>query len=454
MPPSAIVDSAIRIPRALLTGAQHAALDARLSYENPAYAAVSKRFARRMQIPPRLTTLREEAGDLVAPRGAIAAFRELGIALDLRQLSFPPVGFGFSGELRDYQETAVAAALGAEQGVIVAPCGAGKTTIALAVIARADQPALVLVSSLDLLEQWVDRARAHLGVEAARCAEGRIEIGNLTVATVQSARDPARLAALRDRFGLVLLDECHHTPAQTFADLVSSFPARFRFGVTATPTRADGLETLTGHYLGPVVHTVATSALVDAGHLVRPKYVTVATDFTFPYGGPSDWHPLLEALVASPERNRLIADTIAADCASGVVGLALTGRVAHAEHLRDLLAARGLRVAALTGGASKAERQGSLERARDGSIDVIVATQLADEGLDVPRLARMFLCFPGRSETRLLQRIGRIMRPHADKAVPEVKDFVDARVGVLANQAEKRAQAFSSLWDASLGAAA
>ena len=454
MPLSAHVDSAIRIPRALLTDAQRTALDARLSYPNPAYEAVSKRFSRRMQIPPRLTTLREEAFDLVVPRGAIAAVRDLGIALEPRQLSLPPVGFAFEGELRDYQEAAVLAAFGAEQGVIVAPCGSGKTTIALALIARCDQPALVLVGSLDLLEQWTERVRAHLGVEASRCAEGRMEIGNVTIATVQSARDPARLAALRDRFGLVLLDECHHTPAQTFADLVSAFPARFRFGVTATPTRADGLETLTGHYLGPVAHTVATSELVDAGHLVRPTYVTVPTDFEFRYAGPTDWHPLLEALVASPERNRLIVETIAADCASGVVGLALTGRVAHAEHLRDLLAARGLRVAALTSSASKAERADALERAREGAIDVIVATQLADEGLDVPRLARMYLCFPGRSETRLLQRIGRIMRPHADKVVPEVKDFVDARVGVLANQAQKRAQAFASLWGASLGAAA
>ncbi len=441
----AVVDSEVRIPREILTSKALAALSEGLSYDNPAFASVSKKFSRRMQIPATLTTLREESGVVIVPRGALGLVRDLGIELDSHELTLKPAGFRFIGTLRPYQEPAVAAAVRAEHGVIVAPCGAGKTTIALGVIARVDQPALVLVSSLDLVEQWTDRIQDHLGLAAARFAGGKFEIGPITVATVQSARDPARLATLRERFGLVLLDECHHAPAATFSNVMSAFPARYRLGVTATPTRADGLESLLGQYIGPVVHTVETRDLVDSGHLVRPLYVTKNTNFTYAYGGPTDWHPLLEALVGSEERNRLIVDTIAKECTDGVVGLALTGRVAHAELLRSMLAAKGLRVAAMTSDASKAERSDALDRARKGDIDVIVATQLADEGLDVPRLARMFLCFPSRSETQLLQRIGRIMRPHADKAVPEVIDFVDGRVGVLTNQAQKRAAAFASL---------
>ncbi len=440
-----ILDSEIRIPLATLSARQLAALENGLSYENPAYAAVSLKFSRRMQIPPTLTTLREEAGQLFVPRGAHTMVRDLGIALVDRRLTLPPVGFKFVGNLREYQKPAVAAAIENEHGVIVAPCGAGKTTIALGIIAQADQPALVLVNSLDLLEQWTDRVQTHLGIACARCAGGRFDIGPITVATVQSAREPARLAALRERFGLVLLDECHHAPALTFSSVMSAFPARFRLGVTATPSRADGLEALLGHYIGPIIHSVATSDLVDSGHLVRPRYVPQTTPFSFAYGGPADWQPLLEALVTAPERNGFIVDSIARECVGGVVGLALTGRVSHAEILRDLLVARGLRVALMTSDATKSQRSAALAQACNGSIDVIVATQLADEGLDIPRLARLFLCFPSKSATQLLQRIGRIMRPHADKAVPEVIDFVDSRVGVLSNQAKKRALAFESL---------
>jgi superfamily II DNA or RNA helicase len=443
----AIVDSEIRIPRSHLSSAQLQALEAALSYENPAFNSVSKKFSRRMQIPPTLSTLRENEGIVIVPRGALAHVVGLGINVERRQLVLPPVGFRFVGSLRDYQQPAVAAAVRAENGVVVAPCGAGKTTIALGIIARVGQPALVLVSSLDLVAQWAERVDAHLGVACARFAGGRFEIGPITVATVQSARDATRLDALRGRFGLVLLDECHHAPAQTFATVMGAFPARHRLGVTATPTRADGLEALIAHYIGPIVHVVETSALVDAGHLVRPVYVTRTTNFHFAYRGPDDWHPLVEALVSSPERNTLIVDTIAKECVDGIVGLALTGRVAHAEELRNLLIKRGMRVAAMTSDASKNERLDALSRARSGEIDIIVATQLADEGLDVPRLARMFLCFPSKSATQLLQRVGRIMRPHASKAGPEVIDFVDTRVGVLANQAQKRALAFASLME-------
>jgi superfamily II DNA or RNA helicase len=441
----ATIDSEIRIPNDLLPTKQITALEAGLSYDNPAYTSVSKKFSRRMEIPPMVSTLRKEHGFCIVPRGAVDLVRNLGIALDDQQLSLPSAGFRFIGTLREYQESAVEAAVQAQSGIIVAPCGAGKTTIALGIIARANQPALILVNSLDLLEQWNERVQAHLGISSALCSGGRFEIGPVSIATVQTARDPERLASLRDRFGLVLLDECHHAPAQTFASVMSAFPARFRLGVTATPSRADGLDALITQYIGPIIHVVQTNDLVETGHLVRPNYMPQTTNFTFAYSGPSDWQPLLAGLITSPERNQLIADSIAAECATGIVGLVLTGRVTHAEILRELLLTKGLRVALMTGGSSKTERAEALERARHGEIDVIVATQLADEGLDVPRLARLFLCFPGRSETQLLQRIGRIMRPHADKTVPAVIDFVDGKVGVLANQAKKRAEAFAML---------
>jgi superfamily II DNA or RNA helicase len=109
----------------------------------------------------------------------------------------------------------------------------------------------------------------------------------------------------------------------------------------------------------------------------------------------------------------------------------LSGRIDHCQLLAEGIAAAGVSAAVLTGEVKRERRKVLLDEARAGKLSVIVATSLADEGLDLPRLSRVFLAYPGRARGRTVQRLGRLMRPHADKQDAALFDFVDRKVPIL-----------------------
>lgn len=438
------VDSCIRLPLADLGEGQLLALRTALRVRNPAADRASP-FAK---VAPFVETVEVQDSDVVLPRGATDVVRRIlpGVRLVDERLDVPH-GFTFSGELRSYQARAVDALVSKEQGVVVAPCGAGKTEAMLGTIARAGQRALVVVPTLDLVGQWRDRARARLGVEAAVIGGGARELGELTIATVQSlaALDETELGDLAGNFGAVVVDEAHHAAAVSYRKILSALPARYRWGCTATPTRPDGLTPMIGWYMGAAVARVTQADLEQSGHALAPRYEQVATGFTAPYAGPDDWQPLLAALVADEPRNRMIVE-LAVEQGRRAPGIVLTGRVEHANGLAAAIEARGVRAAALVGTMPKRERARILAAARSGDLDVLVGTQLADEGLDIVSLAWCALAFPAKAPGRVVQRIGRILRPAPGKGEPVVFDFVDARVGVLAHQARQRERTWLETW--------
>ena len=125
--------------------------------------------------------------------------------------------------------------------------------------------------------------------------------------------------------------------------------------------------------------------------------------------------------------------------------MVLSGRVEHCEVLADAVRARGVTAAALTGKVGREQRKALLDDAREGRLQVLMATSLADEGLDLPRLSRVFLAFPGRSRGRTIQRLGRLMRPHPSKQSAVLFDFVDTRVPILRRHHLERRKLYSEV---------
>jgi superfamily II DNA or RNA helicase len=146
----------------------------------------------------------------------------------------------------------------------------------------------------------------------------------------------------------------------------------------------------------------------------------------------------MAALVENAERNDLVADLAAREASGGHSVLVLSGRVDHCRRLAHLIGQRGVRAEVLVGAVKKTDRRRILEDLRAGRLRVVVASTLADEGLDVPRLDRIVLAFPGRTRGRTAQRIGRLMRPHPDKRGAVLFDLVDAAVPPLLRQFHAR----------------
>lgn len=394
---------------------------------NPAWAWWSR--SGRGEEPPRYVWSARElpdgpwAGGLALPRYDARAPR-----WTVDRTTLPPAPLlEHQRVLRPYQEHAVQAWRAYGSGVLRLPCGAGKTTIGCAVLGRTATPGLVLMHTLDLVEQWARRVRDELGVEAVIASEGRRpEPGRVTLATVQTlARWPWWERAEWGRaFGLVIMDEAHHTPAATFVDVVLSLPALYRLGLTATPTRADGLTDWLWAHLGPERYGVEQADLQREGAVLVPELRVLETGWT-PALRPDGRDPTPDQIrrqrMHDGDRNGQIAATVRDLVAEGRQVLVLVDQVPHARAL-----ARAMGGTALHGELGDTERRRTLQDALAGRVRVLVATSVADEGLDLPGLSALVLAVPSSARAKVEQRVGRILRPQEGKPTPVVVDVLDA----------------------------
>jgi superfamily II DNA or RNA helicase len=436
-----------------LTGAPAAllaAIRAELTVDNPKYKA-AKQFGRWIgkTLKPQLFFYREQGEQLFFPRGfgnqaVRLCRRETGLCpeiVDQRRL-LPEVELHFGGQLRPYQEEAATAVLAHSFGVLEAGTGSGKTVMALAVIAQRRQPTLILVHSKELMQQWRQRIDQFLGVEAGLAGDGVFDIRPVTVAIVNTAKK--NLDTLPPCFGQIVVDECHRVPASLFTDVVSAFDSRYMLGLSATAfRREDGMTRLIHIFMGDRVHTVDGRMLAASGAVIRPELEQRPTGFVYGYQG--EYSKLIKALAADNRRNHLIAEDIAALIRQGHQGtiLVVSDRVAHCQILAQLLEEQGVRAPVLTGQAAPDERARIVADVQAGRFAVLIATlQLIGEGFDCSGLTTLVLSTPIKFEGRLLQVVGRIVRPAAGKRA-RVIDYVDENIAVLRRSAAARREVFS-----------
>ena len=428
------------------------ALKKYLTIDNPEYLA-AKKYGRWIgkKLKPQLKYYESLPRGLRFPRGfanqAVLLCRQIMGAspeiIDRRRL-LAETDLEFHGILRPYQRQAVAAVSQHSFGVLEAGTGSGKTVMALAVIALRRQPALVIVHTKELLYQWRQRAEEYLRCPVGILGDGKADIQPLTIAIVNSARK--RVTELAPLFGHLVVDECHRVPASLFTDVVSAFDCHYQLGLSATAFRRDsGMTQLIYFFMGDRVHKVDQEELAASGAIVRPELIRRATAFTFNYQG--EYQEMIKALVIHEGRNRQILDDILWETTRPGAGIALvvSDRVSHCQLFTERLAAHGLRVALLTGQQTPEQRATVVAQVRDGELQVLVATiQLIGEGFDCPGLTSLFLTTPITFEGRLLQIIGRIMRPAAGKQA-RVFDYVDEAVPALRRSAWNRRQVLEDL---------
>ena len=345
--------------------------------------------------------------------------------------------------LRPYQAAAVDALIERRNGVVVAPCGAGKTAIGCGVVAAVPSPALVLVHTRDLLAQWVERLRSTFpGVEVGQVGGNKRQTsGRVVVATIQTlARwSWADLIDFGQRFGLVILDEAHHAPASTWIRVMAGLPAWFRLGLTATPERADGLTPLLDWTFGPRLLTITPRQMQTTGRTLVPTVYRVAAP-SVPLSRDMEPHERAAAIATHVDRNSSIASMAGEAAALGRTTLVIVDRVEHAETLAQQIPG----AAALVGKVTPKRRAALLAEVQAGERRVLVSTTVADEGLDLPALDTVILATPTGNLSRVEQRIGRCLRPASDgkTKTPIVVDMLD-EWGAYRGYARKRSTLYA-----------
>lgn len=354
---------------------------------------------------------------------------------------------------RPYQREALGAWEAAgRRGVVVLPTGAGKTLVGAMAIERAGTRALAVVPTLVLCEQWRDALCRLLDLPAE--AVGTVGAGKhewdrpVVVATYDGA---ARSLAHVSTFGLLIADEVHHLPADTYRAIAEAAVAPFRLGLSATLTRSDGREGDLDALLGGVVYTERAAPLSREGYLAPFEVVRVDLDLEADERAAYDadmalyrdyrgrtGRPGEPALVALERiRRRSTVDRAARAALLAYQRarmLALTSRakldalepllerhradrcIIFAEHVAAVEAiGRAYLMPALTGQTPAAERASLTDDFRAGRLTKIVASRVWNEGVDVPEAAVAIVIAGTGMERDAVQRLGRVLRPGPDK---------------------------------------
>ncbi|BHH84566.1 DEAD/DEAH box helicase [Desulforhopalus sp. 52FAK] len=423
-----------------------------LTIDNPQYLA-AKKYGRWIgkKLKPHLTYYDPVPGGLRFPRGfsnqAVLLCREFSgedpEIVDERRV-LDEIELEFCGSLRPYQQEAVDKATPRSFGVIEAGTGSGKTVMALALIAKRRQPTIVIVHTKELLYQWKERVTQFLGIDAGLIGDGRFDIAPVTIAIVNTARKRAK--ELFPYFGQLVVDECHRVPASLFTDVVSAFDCQYLLGLSATAYRSDDEMTkLIYFFMGDRIHRVDRDELMATGAILAPEVIRTSTSFDYGYRG--DYQALIKALVNHEGRNQQIINDIVKvskmpDCGTILV---VSDRVSHCRLFVEKIAMHGLKVELLSGQLAPEQRSEVVEGVLAGNVEVLVATlQLISEGFDCPGLSTLFLTTPISFEGRLLQVIGRVMRPAKNKRA-RVFDYVDENIPTLLRSANARAVVLSEL---------
>ena len=434
-------------------------LIARMQMPNPKWIE-NERMGRWNRGTPKILKFYQRSAKrgLVLPRGFIRQLMVLArmhgeaVELEDRRRKLPEAVFEFGGVLKDFQQEAVDVMGRREFGTLCAPTGSGKTVMALGLIASRRQPTLIVVHTKELAFQWIERIESFLGIPAAEVGligSGRLRLAKqISVALVQSLY--TRAAEIAPAIGHLVVDECHRAPSRTFTEAVTAFDAYYMLGLSATPFRRDRLSKLIYWHLGDLHHEIGKAELVARGDLLDIEVVVRHTDFK-PFSDPvQEYSQMLSELTADDARNRLIAADIAQAAAQrgtkNDVCLVLSDRKQHCITLQALLKHKyHVSAEVLTGDLPLEERRAMIRQVCEGRVRVLIATgQLIGEGFDCPALSTLFLTTPVRFSGRVLQYLGRILRPASGVERARVYDYVDIHVQPLVAAARARQRLYDS----------
>lgn len=344
----------------------------------------------------------------------------------------------FKGKLQTNQaeiyQKAVDHLQGHHGGLLCLPTGFGKTVLALAILARMKVKTLILVHKEFLKEQWVNRIRSFLPSARIGSLQGSVVDvidKDIVLGMMQSVSMKGYPLSAFQGFGMCILDEAHHCPAETFSNVFFTANCKYMLGLTATPFRKDGLHSLYKWFLGDIIVHVQNPNIdqvqVDMIEYWNPKYqepepLTVTGDINMP--------ALVTRICEIPERTQMIVDLIHKQIPSGRQVLVLSDRRAHCQEMFESLQKKGVSVGLYIGGMKRDQYEDSERK------QVIVATfSLVAEGFDVPRLDTLVLASP---KSDVVQACGRILR-HGGfrKHSPLILDIRD-QYSIFYSQARKR----------------
>ena len=373
----------------------------------------------------------------------------------------------FSGELRPEQEAAVQRLLAYNNGVLAATTAFGKTVAAIGMIAKRRTNTLILVHSKALLEQWKEEIEKFLiiseqePVTEEKKGRGRRKAfspvglldgsrntlyGIIDIAVFNSALSIDGVKPFVRNYGMVIADECHHSGAIGYERVLKYVNARYVYGLSATPTRQDGMTPIVFMQCGPIRYKSDAKAQIS-----RQSFSRVLIPRFTPFRAIEEKGSLqyLGDLANDRARNELIVQDVVTELNEGRTPIILTKRKDHISILADMLAPYCRNVVQLIGTASAKEKRLAMDRLKSipetESLIVIATGKYVGEGFNYPRLDTLFIALPVAYPNIVQQYTGRLHRDYEGKTEVRVYDYIDIHVPVIANMYGKRLKCYAPI---------
>jgi len=424
----------------------------------------------------RFIYLGEDDGSYICiPRGLledlIERLEDAGIVYTItdRRVKGTTINASFQGELRPIQKKASRTLLKFDNGILSAATAFGKTVVGSHLIASKQVNTLILLESSSLIEQWEKSLATFLSIDEElpeyNTKTGRIKRRKSLVGLIQGPKDTstgiidiAMVGSLYKKgnfhhrlkdYGMVLVDECHHSASETISRILREVPAKYIYGMTATPFRSDGLQRINEMYFGSVrFEYSAQEKAVEQGmdHLIVPRFTRTVS----PHGREKlHINEAYDIIRTDQQRNEQIVEDIKACVEAKRTPVVLTRYTEHADLLCSLLEDSADHVVLLTGHKPKKERvelRAHMESVPIHESLILKATgQLIGEGFDYPRLDTLIMATPVAWKGVVEQYAGRLNRDFEGKESVMIYDYIDANIPVFDNMYTKRLKAYKRI---------
>jgi superfamily II DNA or RNA helicase len=380
--------------------------------------------------------------------------------------------------LRKYQFDTIMKSLMYGNGIVKVATGGGKTIIAGCTIGATRDRSIFIVHTRDLLYQAKSSfERLFIGEKIGQIGDGIIDYQNITVATMQTlailgkvevgsnkydedgdnnekkievnAEKYAKFHEYSNTVRCVMMDEVQIVCSQTAYGVRFLFEyANRAFGYSASPWRDDGSDLMIEGAFGERIVDITASELIRQGFLVKPTIIIKEPNYqTVPMGKKDNYNTIYSKyIVDNIPRNLQVANDAMEYFHKGLNTLILVTQIKHGEALQDAMAALGMPAIFISGKSGMKRRKQAIEDMRNGRIQLMIASTIADVGLDIPRLDCIVEAGAGKSSVTALQRLGRIMRPFGDKkrcyfityrdSAPIIRDHINRKIEIWRTEPE------------------
>ena len=376
---------------------------------------------------------------------------------------------------RDHQVEAFSAWFkSGSRGVVELPTGAGKSILAVMAMLKLQRPSLVVVPTLDLVDQWRELLGSFFDSPIGQLYAGKFAIEYVTVGTYDSVCN--KISEIGGRFSFLIVDECHHLPSNQYRKIATHSIAPFRLGLSATVRRGDGRERELFNYMGPLVYR---KSILDMGedtlspyqtHTVkveltneerqeyehfRQVYLTYLKANDLKMGGRNGWQEFLRSSSQGREGRQAYAAYLkqkdicffASEKINAIWDLLKKHQsekilIFTDNNLMAYRIAECLFLPVISHKTKKTERKQLLEKFATGDLDVLVTSKVLNEGVDVPDASVAIIASGSGVVREHVQRLGRILRRSGDKQANLYEIITDKTIEMSVKSRRRKHEAY------------